>query len=330
MLVHGDNLRTKLNHQRKYLDARSRASLAEIEERYGRWEEANRSLKGPTATVDARDAEVLEARTELLRNYKTFLDQKKYAEMFDARSNLHSSVLEEFLYYLFRDLVASFGEHALIGKSHTFKDLFFVPPSYAAMLERPHARVERKDHDFVIGAAVTATFRSRPPAQDDSQDGTSGSVSEGGGVSATASAVEPGVHATGREGVASDAEAEMLTFDVPAVAIECKTYLDKTMLEGSSRAAEEIKARNPNGLYLVLCERLKLSGAVNLRKYSVDQIYVLRKERNVDREFRLLDSYAGNPIADEVVVHLFNAVRDALITDWSVGLDAGIERGWLL
>nr|WP_322684477.1 Bpu10I family restriction endonuclease [Nostoc sp. DedQUE07]MDZ8130358.1 Bpu10I family restriction endonuclease [Nostoc sp. DedQUE07] len=43
-------------------------------------------------------------------------------------------MLEEFLYYLFKDLVRDFGENALIGKSHTFKDIFFVPPKYSEIL----------------------------------------------------------------------------------------------------------------------------------------------------------------------------------------------------
>ncbi len=49
------------------------------------------------------------------------------------------------------------------------------------------------------------------------------------------------------------------------------------MLEGSSRAAEDLKARNPNSLYVVLMEWIKLTSDVNLRKYKVDQIYVLRQ-----------------------------------------------------
>ncbi len=44
----------------------------------------------------------------------------------------------------FVDLAKDFGENALIGKSHTFKDIFFVPPKYAEMLKRPYARIEKK------------------------------------------------------------------------------------------------------------------------------------------------------------------------------------------
>lgn len=332
MQVHGQNLRRKLAHRTKYFDDTSREYLAEIQEKYDEWVAANENLEGPLRELDAeKDAETIAERVRLFRNYKEFLDQKKYAEQFDARSNLHSSVLEEFLYYLFRDLVGSFGEHALIGKSHAFKDLFFVPPSYAAMLERPHVQIERKDHDFVIGATVTASFRARPPLDDEEDSNPPPGTPPVDRPPSDADAVEvPIFEPSEYENVGLVDGAETLTFDVPAVAIECKTYLDKTMLEGSSRAADEIKARNPNGLYYVVCERLKLSSAVNLKKYSVDQIYVLRQERNIDREYRLLDNYEGNPIATEVVEHLFASVRSALVTDWSVGLERGLERGWLL
>lgn len=89
-----------------------------------------------------------------------------YAENFDSRSNLHSSVLEEFLYYLFRDLAIDFGENTLIGKSHTFKDIFFVPPNYFEMLKRPYAKIEKKDHDFVFGATIQASLKAVTPTEE--------------------------------------------------------------------------------------------------------------------------------------------------------------------
>ena len=125
-------------------------------------------------------------------------------------------------------------------------------------------------------------------------------------------------------------DAETHKFDIPAVAIECKTYLDKTMLEGSSRAAEELKARNPNALYIVVMEWIKLSEAVNLRKYKVDQIYVLRKQKNTDREFRYEEDYVKNAIDPDVVWHLFNTVRTHLTEDWTGGVEHGLQRGWLI
>ena len=105
---------------------------------------------------------------------------------------------------------------------------------------------------------------------------------------------------------------ESYSLDIPAVAIECKTYLDKTMLEGASTAAHQLNIRNPNSLYIVVSEWLKLTESVNLQKYFVDQIYVLRKQKNTDREFRYADTYEKNPIYSDVVEHFFNTVRDHL------------------
>ncbi len=294
ILVHGSNLEQKENSTNKYRDPMSRQYLAEIRVEYDKWRNANTALIGPISNPAPDEKELIRERVSLLEGYKDFLDQQKYAEQFDSRSNLHSSVLEEFLYYLFRDLVANFGKQALIGKSHTFKDIFFIPPNYKTMINRPHSSIERKDHDFVIGVTVEAQFR------------------------------------ISNQEVDLLGKTETHLFDIPAVAIECKTYLDKTMLEGSSRAAEELKARNPNSIYIVVMEWLKLTEAVNLQKYKVDQIYVFRKQKNTDREFRFAPGYQKNPIDSEVIFHLFDFVRRHLTADWEGGIKYGLERGWLL
>jgi len=189
-----------------------------------------------------------------------------------------------------------------------------MPPNYKAMIDRPHARVERKDHDFVIGVTVEAQLKTGSQNDKEEQSVEQSRVSEPSGK------YEPRI----------EGGTETHLFDIPAVAIECKTYLDKTMLEGSSRAAEELKARNPNSIYVVVMEWLKLTEAVNLRKYKVDQIYVFRKQRNTDREFRFAPDYEKNPIDPEVVFHLFDFVRQHLTADWEGGVKYGLERGWLL
>ena len=113
MYVHGDNLKGKENHNTKFQDALSRRYLDEIRHRYDDWKESNRRLRGPMMAESDEDEGVLTERVRLLNEYKEFLDQQHYAEKFDSRSNLHSSVLEEFMYYLFCDLVgAGFCERA--------------------------------------------------------------------------------------------------------------------------------------------------------------------------------------------------------------------------
>ena len=289
MRVHGDNLQRKEKGEAKYADPEARQFLREIRNQYDVWQKANQELKGPIRTATAKGTEIIRQRVALFATYKDFIDQQKYAEKFDSRSNLHSSVLEEFIYYLFRDLVGGFAKRALIGKSHTFKDIFFTPPNYDAMLEAPYARIERKDHDFAIGVSVSAVLKSE-----------------------------------GRQ------KGELRHFQIPAVAIECKTYLDKTMLEGASMAAEQLKFRNPNALYLVVSEWLKLTENVNLRKFKVDQIYVLRKQKNTDREYRFLPQYGKHPVYLDVVEHLFNSVRAHLTSNWEGGVSYGLEKGYLL
>lgn len=112
MFVHGDNLTQKENSQNKYTDTQSKQFLAEIRTEYEKWKTANEELKGPIALTNENDVGVLQQRIDLFTSYKDFIDQQKYAEQFDSRSNLHSSVLEEFMYYLFRDLVHEFSEVA--------------------------------------------------------------------------------------------------------------------------------------------------------------------------------------------------------------------------
>ncbi len=289
MYIHGNNLAQKENHKTKYRDSESRQFLAEIRIRYDDWQKRNEELKGPTKEISNNDCNTLFQRVELLNEYKNFLDQQHYAEKFDSRSNLHSSVLEEFMFYLFRDLVGSISSNALIGKSHSFKDIFFRASNYDEMIKMPNAKVEIKDHDFSIGCSVTTEMKCK-----------------------------------------GNNKSEIHQWDTPAVAIECKTYLDKTMLQDVSTAAAQLKQRNPNSMYLVVSEWLKLTDAVNLKKYKVDQIYVLRKQKNTDREFRYSDNYSKNPIYPDVIEHLFYSVREFLTSDWEGGISHGLERGYLV
>lgn len=288
--VHRDNLSQKENNKSKYSDGTSCQYIKEIREKYEIWNLENTKLKGPYAKKQESDYEIIKQRVALFNEYKDFVDQKHYAEKFDSRSNLHSSVLEEFVFYLFRDMVLEFSQAALIGKAHAFKDIFFMPSSYTEMVEMPNVMIEKKDHDFVIGVNINVQM-----------------------------------NCVGKE------KREATVLQIPAIAIECKTYLDKTMLEGSSTAAAQLVNKNPNAIYIVVAEWLKLTAQVNLRKYKVDQIYVLRKQKNTDREFRFAEDYIKNPVQEDVVFHLFEYVRNHLTTDWESGnIKVGLERGYLL
>lgn len=289
MFVNGDNLTQKENHKTKYLDATSKQYLEEIREKYDLWKEANLALEGPFSENSDEDIDTINERVRLFSEYKDFLDQQHYAEKFDSRSNLHSSVLEEFMYYLFKDLVSDFSDSALIGKARAFKDIFFQSKNYSEMVEAPNIHIEIKDHDFVIGVNIETTMKC-----------------------------------------SGQATLQNEILQIPAVAIECKTYLDKTMLEGASNAGEQLLAKNPNALYIVVAEWLKLTEKVNLKKYKVDQIYVLRKQKNTDREFRYDASYVKNPIYEDVTLNLFNTVREHLTNPWEGSIQEKLTRGYLI
>lgn len=287
MFVHGDNLTQK--ELTVIPQSNNEKLLREIRAKYNEWRNGNENLLGPFAVATDDDVTIIKERTRLFNEYKDFIDQQVYAEAFDSRSNLHSSVLEEFVFYLFRDLVKSISENALIGKSHAYKDIFYSSSSFVEMVQKPGFHVEKKDHDFVIGVDITAAFRCKGGDEQQNEN-----------------------------------------LQIPAVAIECKTYLDKTMLEGASNAAAQLMAVNPNALYIVLSEWLKLTDDINLRKYKVDQIYILRKQKNTDRKYRFLPTYHKNPIYPDVVEHLFHVVRNHLTSSWNNTNSAGLERGYLL
>ncbi len=105
------------------------------------------------------------------------------------------------------------------------------------------------------------------------------------------------------------ADGEKKTINVPVVSIECKTYIDKTMLEGSIATAEKIKNGNPYSLFLVVTEWYDVSYDVDPAYSRIDQIFVLRKQKR--------RSNRNNPIYFEVVRDLFNFVKEHLERDWS-------------
>lgn len=294
-LVHGNNIsakeRQKGKNSKPYRDDKSQELLSEIRDQYDEWRQNNMSLKGPFIEEEEIDSDIIEKRVDFLNEYKDFIDQQVYAEAFDSRSRLHSTVIEEFFVYLFGDLVAEFSNKAHVGQSRAFKDIFFDPPNYDEMVESPHANIEQKEHDFAIGVDI----------------GTIMFVGE-----------------------YEEDKIETHNLNIPAVVIECKTYVDKTMLEGMSTAAEELVAKNPNAIYIAAAEWIKLTSEYNPRKFKLDQVYILRRQRNTDQKFRFEDSYKKNPIYSDVVEDLYNKVRNHVTGNWEGGAEYAVETGKLM
>jgi hypothetical protein len=93
--IHGDNLEHKINNSRELL--KNKNLLKKIKVKYDQWKENNLKITGIT-----RDD--INRKVILLNEYKTFIDQPKFKKEagnkygFTSQSQLHSSVIEEFMY----------------------------------------------------------------------------------------------------------------------------------------------------------------------------------------------------------------------------------------
>ena len=224
-----------------------------------------------------------------LNEYKDFADTGRFATAFDSRSRLHSSILEEVLLYLFKDSVPLIEKDPVLGGGKAYSALHFEPSTYSQLLDDVVPIVESKDQDFLIGAHVTASFRTE-----------------------------------------TETTPVTVQFNLPFIAIEAKTYVDKTMLGEISTAAEALKRAVPASQYFVVAEYLKLTEGYQFGGSKIDQVYILRRQKNVDREFRLQDTFQRNPIQADLVVDLFHEVVDYLAMTPEGVVDSRIDRGKLL
>lgn len=95
---------------------------------------------------------------------------------------------------------------------------------------------------------------------------------------------------------------------LPVVAAECKTFIDKTMLEGSVATAEKIKTGNPYAYFFIATELYDVSMDVDPAYSRIDEIYVLRKTTR---------RAARREICPDVVIKLVDDVKRHLMRPWS-------------
>ena len=102
-------------------------------------------------------------------------------------------------------------------------------------------------------------------------------------------------------------DGEPIVTSVPVVAIECKTYIDKTMFEGAAATAEKLKTGNPYTMFGIVAETYEIDKSFIPAYSRIDQVYILRK-----------GSRKGHPqqIASDVVVKLVKDVTNHLTKPW--------------
>ena len=111
---------------------------------------------------------------------------------------------------------------------------------------------------------------------------------------------------------------------VPIVCVECKTYLDKTMLEGSIATAQKIKNGNPQCLFLIVTEAYQVSSEVDPLSSQIDGIFILRKQKNSPTNME-----EPNPIYAEVIDNLLKTIRKHLNAK-TIPFEKILERGYFV
>jgi hypothetical protein len=102
---------------------------------------------------------------------------------------------------------------------------------------------------------------------------------------------------------------------VPVVAIECKTYLERNMLDSCAGTATRIKKATPYCLYIVASEYLKLKDS-HPELTDIDEVYVLCRESNADRLKKQKAGQDITPINEDLILDIFNLVSKHLNRVW--------------
>ena len=215
----------------------------------------------------------IEKRVKLLNDYyDTFADiniEGDGDEYYDSRSKIRSTVLEEFMFLLFRefvDSIAGTGKKKLLknGSTKAYSNLFFTASDINEFVKDPSIQINTKNQDYAIYREVKIAL-------------------EGSGKAPCKASI-------------------------PILAIEDKTYLDKTMLEGAIATAEKIKMGAPYSVFVVVTETYAVDNSVDPAYSRIDQIFVLRKCKDADR--------ANNAISVDVVQNLFWFVVERIMRPW--------------
>ena len=221
---------------------------------------------------------------------RTFLKQfngyrEKVIGIFEQRKNsgqenLRSTMLEEFFTHLFIGLVSEIckkrPENLYLGKGSGYVDLTFSPKSFKSMFDTPNPYVHSKDQDFLLGAKFVVS------------------------VSPATSKVK------------RNKEENIV---VPVVAIECKTYLERNMLDSCCGTAARIKRAMPYCLYIIASEYLKLKVA-QPELTDIDEIFILCKASNSERLERIRSKQPVHPIHSDLIIALFEMVHKHLNRSW--------------
>ncbi len=257
-LSHASNICTKSTRGVK---VKEKKALEEIIPIYAEYLESQKKLKGYSVSV-------IKERVNLLNGYYRDYNHLQLDNVFTSQGKFRSTILEEFMFFLFRDYVVELKKKYkdadnLIqgGAAKAYTNLYFTASGIENFVKEPNVEINVKDQDFAIYRKVELRI-----------DGNTKEIK------------------------------------VPIVAVENKTYLDKTMLEGVIATAEKLKSGNPYTRFVVVSENYDVDLKVDPIYSRIDQIYVLRKSKR--KEY-------FTPIDADVVIRFFQETKQHIERPWS-------------
>lgn len=128
--------------------------------------------------------------------------------------------------------------------------------------------------------------------------------------------------------IKANGEQETTTTVIPAVAIECKTYLERNMLDSCAATASRLKTAMPYCIYIVASEYMKMSDAAP-ELTDIDEVYILCRAKNADRERRKRENLPLFDIDADLIIDLYNRVSRHLNAIWWKPEDA-VENGKII
>jgi len=237
--THGKNILAKLKQKDKYKNVNFNYFLELYKNFYNSMQED------------------LNTKIEAFITYKEAIKNSNHP--FTSQSKFEPTILEEFLYHLFKELE---NKNIKVGKIKAYSNLYFSPKNLEEFKIKNFIKINTKDQDFAIYKKV----------------------------------------------LFNDEYNEKYQIFVPVVAIECKTYLDKTMLEGAIATAEKIKFGNPHCKFFIVTETYEVDYKVDPATSRIDNIFVLKKGGRDKR---------NDKISKDVILLLYNEVKKFLNSNWS-------------
>lgn len=213
--------------------------------------------------IQAYDQTAISRKVELLNGYYNFMHEHGLDKVFFAQGKFRPTILEEFLFLLFKDYVAAVKERAdkynviNSGAVKAYSNIYFKARNFIDFMDSPEIGINDKNQDYAIYRTFDITVNNSRPME----------------------------------------------ICIPAVAVEAKTYIDKTMLDSIIATAEKIKSGNPYTRFIAVAERYDVKYSVDPAYSRIDQIYVLRKDMH-KTEWKEIDEKVVWRLFEETVRHL--------------------------